>query len=120
MGHINIELAILFNEIDWALSAGAKRAVEDAKKIIFKPDWKRIFDAESIRESVVAIKSTEESAHLLVRELIPDLQLLLSGPAAPHREALDHAALDGVVEDLAEDGEPAVHGGRSESPLPEG
>ena len=55
MGHINIELAILFNEIDWQLSAGAKKAVEEAKKVIFQADWKRIFDPESIRESVLSI-----------------------------------------------------------------
>jgi hypothetical protein len=55
MGHINIELAILFNEIDWQLSAGAKKAVEEAKKIIFQPDWKRVFEPESIRESVLSI-----------------------------------------------------------------
>jgi len=55
MGHINIELAILFNEIDWQLSAGAKKAVEEAKKAIFQPDWKRVFEPESIRESVLSI-----------------------------------------------------------------
>lgn len=55
MGHINIELAILFNEIDWQLSAGAKKAVGEAKKVIFQPDWKRIFEPESIRSSVLSI-----------------------------------------------------------------
>jgi hypothetical protein len=55
MGHINIELAILFNETDWQLSAGAKKAVEEAKKAIFQPDWKRVFEPESIRESVLSI-----------------------------------------------------------------
>ncbi len=55
LGHINIELAILFNETDWQLSAGAKKAVEEAKRVIFKPDWKRIFEPENIRESVLSI-----------------------------------------------------------------
>jgi hypothetical protein len=55
MGHINIELALLFNEIDWQLSAGAKKAVEGAKKVIFQPDWKRVFEPESIRASVLSI-----------------------------------------------------------------
>jgi hypothetical protein len=55
MGHINIELAILFNEIDWQFSAGAKKAIEEAKMAIFRPDWKRVFEAESIRESVLLI-----------------------------------------------------------------
>src|SRR2546422_5957973 len=32
LGHINIELAILFNEIDWEFSAGCKKAIADAKR----------------------------------------------------------------------------------------
>jgi hypothetical protein len=32
LGHINVELAILFDELDWSLSAGAQKAVEEAKK----------------------------------------------------------------------------------------
>ncbi|MBI1983556.1 MAG: semialdehyde dehydrogenase [Acidobacteria bacterium] len=55
MGHINIELAIVFNEIDWQFSAGAQKAIEDAKQRIFHPDWKKIFEPESIRESVAKI-----------------------------------------------------------------
>ena len=55
MGHINIELAILFNEIDWQFSAGAKKAIEEAKKVLFQPDWKRIFQPENVRESVLSI-----------------------------------------------------------------
>jgi hypothetical protein len=55
LGHLNIELAIVFNEIDWQFSAGAKKAIEEAKKKIFRPDWKGVFEPESIRESVAAI-----------------------------------------------------------------
>lgn len=55
LGHINIELAIVFNEIDWQFSAGARKAIEDAKKKIFQPDWKKVFEPESIRESVARI-----------------------------------------------------------------
>ena len=55
MGHINIELAIVFNEIDWQFSAGAQKAIEEAKKVLFQPDWKRVFEPASIRESVEKI-----------------------------------------------------------------
>jgi hypothetical protein len=55
LGHLNIALAIVFNEIDWQFSAGAKKAIEEAKKKIFRPDWKGVFEPESIRESVAAI-----------------------------------------------------------------
>jgi hypothetical protein len=52
MGHINIELAILFNEIDWQFSAGCKLAIEEAKKQLFQPDWKKVFEPEAVRKSV--------------------------------------------------------------------
>jgi hypothetical protein len=55
LGHINIELAILFNEIDWQFSTGAKKAIEEAKKMIFQADWKKVFEPEKIRESVAKI-----------------------------------------------------------------
>jgi hypothetical protein len=48
-------LAILFNEIDWHFSAGAQRAIEEAKKVIFRPDWKVVFEPASIKESVSLI-----------------------------------------------------------------
>jgi hypothetical protein len=55
LGHINIPLAICFNEIEWDFSAGAKKAIEEAKKTIFQPDWKKVFEESSIRESVAKI-----------------------------------------------------------------
>jgi hypothetical protein len=55
LGHINIELAILFNEIDWQFSTGAKRAIEDAKRMIFQADWKKVFEPDKILESVAKI-----------------------------------------------------------------
>lgn len=52
MGHINIELAIVFDEIDWEFSDGAKVAIEKAKEKIFKPDWKKVFDRDELLQSV--------------------------------------------------------------------
>jgi D-apionate oxidoisomerase len=52
LGHIWIELAILFNEIDWQFSAGAKRAIEEAKPLLFQPDWRKVFEPEYLQESV--------------------------------------------------------------------
>ncbi|HIG53306.1 MAG TPA: semialdehyde dehydrogenase [Candidatus Handelsmanbacteria bacterium] len=51
LGHLNVELAILFDEIDWELSDGAKEAVADAMPVIFQPDWKKVFDAEQLLAS---------------------------------------------------------------------
>ena len=55
MGHLNVEIAILFNEIDWNFSAGAQKAIEEAKKVLFRPDWKKVFEPDALRESVAAI-----------------------------------------------------------------
>jgi hypothetical protein len=52
MGHINIELAIVFDEIDWDFSDGAKVAIEQAKSVLFQPDWKKVFEPEELRKSV--------------------------------------------------------------------
>jgi D-apionate oxidoisomerase len=60
LGHIWIELAIIFNETPWHFSAGAKKAIEDAKAILFKPDWKKVFDPICLRESVERITTGPE------------------------------------------------------------
>jgi D-apionate oxidoisomerase len=57
LGHIWIELAIVFNETQWHFSAGAQKAIEDAKAILFKPDWKKVFEPVCLRESVERITS---------------------------------------------------------------
>jgi len=49
LGHINIELAILFDEIPVKFSDGAKKAMERAFAQIIQPDWKNIFEPENIR-----------------------------------------------------------------------
>jgi D-apionate oxidoisomerase len=55
MGHINIALAVAFDKIEWDFSAGAKTAIKEAKKDVFQPDWKKVFEPESLRQSVAAI-----------------------------------------------------------------
>ena len=52
MGHINIELAIVFDEIDWEFSDGAKMAIEEAKDVLFQPDWKKVFEPDQLKKSV--------------------------------------------------------------------
>jgi D-apionate oxidoisomerase len=59
LGHINVELAILFDELEWELSAGAQMAVEEAKKDIFQPDWRKVFEPENIKRSVARITASE-------------------------------------------------------------
>lgn len=55
MGHLNAEMAIIFDMVPWSLSDGALMAIDDAKRTIFQPDWRRVFEPESLRTSVERI-----------------------------------------------------------------
>ena len=60
LGHLNVELAILFDQLPGVrMSDAANRAVERAKKEIFAPDWKKVFEPEAIRESIRMITDVE-------------------------------------------------------------
>lgn len=53
LGHLNVELAILFDMLPGVrLSDAATRAVERAKKEIFVEDWKKVFERDAIAESI--------------------------------------------------------------------
>jgi hypothetical protein len=55
LGHLNIEMAIVFEEIGSPFSDGAKKAIEKAKGQIFRDDWKQVFEPENVRECVEMI-----------------------------------------------------------------
>ena len=55
LGHMNVNVGILFKYIDAELSDGAKLAVSRARERIFQPDWKRVFEPENVMEEVKAI-----------------------------------------------------------------
>jgi D-apionate oxidoisomerase len=55
LGHINIDIAILFGFLNAQFSDGAKLAVERGKDLIIQPDWKRIFEPDMIMQEVRAI-----------------------------------------------------------------
>lgn len=59
MGHLNVEIAILFNEINWAFSAGAQLAIQKAKGDLFQPDWKKVFEDQALHASVAAITAED-------------------------------------------------------------
>lgn len=60
LGHLNVELAILFDQLPGVrMSDAANRAVERAKQQIFAPDWKKVFEPEAIRESILQITNVE-------------------------------------------------------------
>lgn len=52
LGHLHVELAILFGMLDWQVSDAAKLVLEESRALLFRPDWKRVFEPEALRESV--------------------------------------------------------------------
>jgi len=57
MGHVNIPLAIVFGEAGNPFSDGAKLIIEYGKQKVIQPDWKQVFEPESVRDQVRAIVS---------------------------------------------------------------
>jgi hypothetical protein len=55
LGHIKIQLAIFFNEVDVQFSDGAKKAMDRARSQIIQPDWKKVFEPENIHDCLDAI-----------------------------------------------------------------
>lgn len=55
LGHINIQLAIFFDELKIQFSDGAQKAMARARDQIIRPDWKKVFEPENIRECLEAI-----------------------------------------------------------------
>ncbi|HEY9075728.1 MAG TPA: phosphogluconate dehydrogenase C-terminal domain-containing protein [Anaerolineaceae bacterium] len=55
MGHMNVNIGILFGFIDAQLSDGAKMAVARARETIFQPDWKKVFEPQHVLGEVKAI-----------------------------------------------------------------
>jgi hypothetical protein len=55
LGHINVDIGIMWGFADAALSDGAKMAVERGKKAIFRDDWKRVFEPDYLRAEIRAI-----------------------------------------------------------------
>jgi D-apionate oxidoisomerase len=53
LGHLNVELAILFDQLPGVrMSDAANKAVERAKQDLFAPDWKKVFERKAIAESI--------------------------------------------------------------------
>lgn len=55
MGHVNIPLAIVFGEAGNPFSDGAKLIIEYGRERVIHPDWKKVFEPESVREQVERI-----------------------------------------------------------------
>jgi hypothetical protein len=61
LGHLNIDIAVLFDFLNVQFSDGAKMAAQRGMEAIIQPDWKKIFEPENIMKEVRAI--TEGATH---------------------------------------------------------
>ena len=60
LGHLRVELAIVFQEKKGAVfSDGALKAIDAAMPALFQPDWKKVFEPEDVHQSVLQITKTE-------------------------------------------------------------
>ncbi len=56
LGHLNIQLAVLFDQIPGAVfSDAANKAIVRGLNEIFKPDWKKVLEIDNVKEQIMAI-----------------------------------------------------------------
>lgn len=61
LGHINIDIAILFGFLNAQFSDGAKMAVKRGMEQIIQPDWKKVFELENVMREVRIITEGVQS-----------------------------------------------------------
>jgi hypothetical protein len=54
-GHIKVPLGIAFEQVDFTFSDGAKLIMQYGRERMLRPDWKKLFEPESVQEQVRAI-----------------------------------------------------------------
>jgi hypothetical protein len=62
LGHINVDIGILFGYVGSPFSDGCLMAIERGKKEIFQPDWRKVFEPEYILREIQAITQGGSSA----------------------------------------------------------
>jgi D-apionate oxidoisomerase len=63
LGHLKVELGIVFQLFEGAMfSDGAKKAIEEAKVSLFRPDWKKVFERGAMLESIRKIVTQDGAA----------------------------------------------------------
>lgn len=55
LGHMKVNIGIVFNFINSPFSDGALMAIERGKKSLFRPDWKDVFKPENVLAEIKAI-----------------------------------------------------------------
>lgn len=58
LGHLNIQMAVLFNELPGAVfSDAANKAIKRGLPEIFKDDWKKVLEIDNVKDQIRAITS---------------------------------------------------------------
>jgi D-apionate oxidoisomerase len=57
LGHLRIQIAVLFKEVNGTFSDAAYKISKRAKPILFQPGWEKIFELSDVREQVRDITS---------------------------------------------------------------
>jgi hypothetical protein len=57
LGHIKVPLGIAFGQVNFPFSDGAKLIIEYGRQRLLRPDWKSVFEAQSVKERVKTIVS---------------------------------------------------------------
>lgn len=52
LGHVNVMLAVLFEEIPGQFSDACNKAIENARPVLMNPDWKKVFEPQAVAESI--------------------------------------------------------------------
>jgi D-apionate oxidoisomerase len=52
LGHLRIQIAVLFKEVNGTFSDAAYKISKRAKPILFQPGWEKIFELSDVREQV--------------------------------------------------------------------
>jgi len=60
LGHLRIQIAVLFKEVNGSFSDAAYKISKRAKPILFKDNWQKIFDLSDIKEQVKDITRKSE------------------------------------------------------------
>jgi len=63
LGHLRIQIAVLFSEVNGTFSDAAYKISKRAKQVLFREDWQRIFDMDNIREQVKDITGSNGKHH---------------------------------------------------------
>jgi D-apionate oxidoisomerase len=56
-GHIKVPLGIAFDRVNFTFSDGAKLIMQYGRQQLLRPDWKKVFEPEYVKEQVKAITS---------------------------------------------------------------